>query len=78
MTCKSCGSDRIFNVGGKCSDMFYASCKGRDYDGYVMRGLGIGGGDMINLSYCGNCGKIVGSFPLPVTQLEEENEDELE
>ena len=33
--------------------------------------LGIGGGDYIEFSYCGDCGQIQGDFPLAPTKMEE-------
>lgn len=59
MSCK-CGSQRIVRVGGKVSDMFWAHQRdiGIEYDGYVPRGLGIGGGDYIEFKYCLDCGQI--------------------
>lgn len=69
MACK-CGSDRIVKVNGKTSDMCSAQYKGRSKDG-VPYSLGIGGGDYIDFAYCLDCGKIQGSFPIPVEDTNE-------
>jgi hypothetical protein len=50
--------------------MFGACIGNNDHDGYVPNDLGIGGGDYIQFSYCMDCGKIQGSFPLPPSKLE--------
>ena len=59
MICE-CGSERLIEVGGKCSDLFYAYQPNidKEYDGYVPRGIGIGGGDDIQFTYCLDCGQI--------------------
>ncbi len=64
MSCK-CGSQRIVKVGGKVSDMFYATQQdiGVEYDGYVPSTLGIGAGDYIDFAYCLDCGQIQGWAP---------------
>jgi hypothetical protein len=39
---------------------------GEPYDpNYVRSDIGIGGGDYVSFQYCGNCGQIVGKFPIP-------------
>ena len=79
MSCK-CTTPRIATVSGKCSDLCFVTIAGKDYNGYVPSDMGIGGGDMIQFTYCLNCGQIQGSdFPLPeceVEQLEDNEEDE--
>lgn len=75
MICK-CGSDRIAEVQVKCSDRFYIFSNGKQHDGYVPNDLGIGGGDYIEFDYCLDCGQIQGDFPLPVTKLEQSNQDD--
>lgn len=70
MKCDKCESDRIAQVGAKCSDRFDLSIKKANYDGYVPGGFGIGVGDYIRFSLCLNCGKLQGRFPLPPTQIE--------
>jgi hypothetical protein len=34
-----------------------------EHDGYVPYGLGIGGGDMIGILLCMNCGTVQGTWP---------------
>lgn len=64
MSCKNCNSDRVASVCGKTSDMCFFSIRDKSHDGYVPRGVGIGGGDYIDFSYCLNCGQIQDSFPV--------------
>ena len=70
MACQHCNGTRVLRVNAKTSDMFTARMSGIDYDGYVPRDIGIGGGDYIDFKYCLDCGRIQGTFPLPVTELE--------
>lgn len=39
--------------------------EGFSHDGYVPDGLGIGGGDYLNFSFCLDCGQMQGEFPVP-------------
>ena len=56
----------IIHFGGKVSDMFYMSVDDKDgnelieHDGYVPSGLGLGGGDYIELAIDNDTGHIVG------------------
>jgi len=67
--CKQCGGIRIMRISAKCSDRFYA-CMGQtpdevEYQGYVLSGAGIGGGDYVEFDYCLDCGQIQGDqFPI--------------
>lgn len=67
MTCK-CGSRRIYGVSAKCSDTCTFWSKNgpsaQRMEGYVPDDAGIGGGDYIEFSYCLDCGRIQGDFPL--------------
>ena len=81
--CTACKSDRIVNIGGKCSDMCNGNYKGVDIDGYVPYDIGVGGGDYLEFSFCLNCGTIQGKFPIEgepefyvEAQEEMENDDE--
>jgi hypothetical protein len=64
-TCDQCGATRLLSVSAKCSDMCSVvdMNDGREEHGYVPRGVGIGGGDYVELTYCLQCGKIQGEFP---------------
>ena len=64
MACQKCNSERIIEVGGKCSDRFHAYIGDKETSGYVDSDLGIGGGDYIEIRYCMDCGQIQGEFPL--------------
>jgi hypothetical protein len=76
MSCKKCNSERIAFVGGKTSDRSWGSIGSNEFDGYVPRDLGIGGGDFIKISYCLDCGQIQGNFPLPKTELETPDDED--
>jgi len=73
ITCQRCGSERIADVGAKCSDCcFLRVGDGREHDGYVPGGLGIGGGDYVEFYWCLECGQIQGdAFPVPQEAVEE-------
>lgn len=64
LKCIKCSSHRLLTINGKVSDMFSAYDEVIDYDGYVPKGLGIGGGDYISFQYCLNCGQIQNKFPI--------------
>jgi len=66
MNCQRCNSNLILNIGGKCSDMFFASFQDAEYDGYVPENWNIGGGDYIYIDFCTKCGQIQGEFPINV------------
>jgi len=64
MKCKKCKSENIIDIKGKCKDMFYATYKNKEYEGYVPYDLNIGSDDYIEFKYCANCGQIFGDFPI--------------
>jgi hypothetical protein len=76
MPCTRCNSQRIAQLTAKCSDLCSIGIEGttKEHDGYVPKDMNIGGGDYVCLNYCLECGQIQGKFPLPTTELEE-NED---
>lgn len=76
MTCDKCGSKRIFQFSGKCSDLFNVHIGNHDHDGYVPGDLGLGSGDYLEGDLCGDCGKLQGKFPLKKTALERGEEEE--
>lgn len=64
MKCK-CGSKRIISVSGKCSDMCVLAYYGTEICGYVPQGVGISNNeDYLDFSFCLDCGKIQGEFPI--------------
>ena len=80
MKCKSCGSERVLEVGAHASDMFYWNIDIRNEDGhlvehegegYLPREFGIGGGDDLRIQLCLDCGQEQGQYPRPVTTFEE-------
>lgn len=68
--CQRCGGHRLARVLAHCSDMCGVEVSGRRHHGYVPRGLGIGGGDDVQFTYCLDCGQMQGLFPLTRTLLE--------
>lgn len=70
ITCARCDSDRIACVEAKCSDLCNVWVLDKEHDGYVPHDLGIGGGDNVEFSYCMNCGQMMGTFPLPLAEIE--------
>ena len=65
MKCQRCESDRVLETRGKTSDLFMATWKGKDYDGYVLRGVGLGDNeDYMDVPLCLECGQVQGKFPV--------------
>lgn len=66
----------ILTISGKCSDMFSANYSDDDgcveYDGYVPRNLGIGGGDYIELNIDMETGLILNWKPKTKQQVLDE------
>lgn len=69
--CQRCESVRIASISSKSSDMNFVRIGENKEDGYVPSDMGIGGGDYIRFEWCFDCGQIQGTFPLPMTELEE-------
>ncbi len=65
-TCQSCGAVSIVEVCAKTSDMCVMKHLHREYDGYVLRDMGVGEGDYIEFDFCTRCGQIQGEFPKPI------------
>jgi hypothetical protein len=77
MSCKKCGSKRIVDMSAKCSDCCWVNMVGgRGEDGYVPSGMGIGGGDYVEMRWCLDCGQIQGEFPLEKCELEQDDSEE--
>lgn len=74
MSCQRCGSDRVAEIGAKCSDCCGMNYKNYNHDGYVPGDLGIGGGDYVEFKWCLECGQIQGEFPVADPELEDEEE----
>lgn len=66
MPCQNCKSERIAEISAKSSDLNHIAVGNKETDGYVTEGLGIGGGDYVDFSWCLECGQIQGSFPVEI------------
>lgn len=76
MAC-TCGSSRHARVSAKTDDRAcVAIVGGRAVGGYPPSDMGIGGGDYVNFTYCLDCGRIQGKWPLPPCELEQPEEEE--
>ncbi len=76
--CDSCSSERLLSVLSRASDCHHLEYKGKEHQGYMLNGLGIGSGDDTQFVLCLECGKVQGKFPIPdenISFLEEEEED---
>ena len=66
----------VLEVNAKCSDMCVVTLNGKDKNGYVPSGLGIGGGDYIEFKLCLLCGRVLGNtFPVPQADIDEAFEE---
>ena len=75
-----CDSERIVQISAKCSDLCVVSMPylDREHEGDIPDDLGIGGADMVELSFCLECGMLQGEYPRDKTELEQQDEDEEE
>jgi hypothetical protein len=64
MECQRCESEQIARFRAKCSDLCFVGFMDKEYWGYVPSGIGIGGGDYIELNICIKCGQVQGKFPI--------------
>ena len=56
-----CAHSRRLSVDAKCNDMCSMLFpNGRETDGYVIRGIGLGGGDYVKFEVCIDCKVILG------------------
>ena len=66
--CQHCASTRLLSVTAKCSDLFTCVIKLgemlKSYTGPVPGDLNIGSDDYLKFSFCLDCGRIQGEFPL--------------
>ena len=76
MACQRCSSKRVADLTAKCSDRCFIQINDNNSSDYVPNDMGIGGGDYVGFEYCLNCGQIQGSFPLPLSKLEEYEEED--
>jgi hypothetical protein len=63
MGCQKCKSEKILRFSGKVSDLFNWDLPDREGDGYVPKGIGLGGGDYVKGDLCLDCGQLQGEWP---------------
>lgn len=74
MDCTQCGSFRVAIINSYGRDCQYFSIGNKEHQGYGYEGSGLASGDSLGFNYCMNCGQIQNvKFPLPITELEEED-----
>lgn len=76
VSCQKCNSHRVADVSTKGSDLSFYSLGDREHDGYLPDGVGIGGGDYLEMTYCLDCGQIQGKWPLPISAFETREDEE--
>jgi len=76
MNCQSCDSSRVAVLTSKANDCHFLKLGNKEHVGYLPRGLGIGGGDYVDIKACLDCGQLQGEWPRPVTDFEDNGEDE--
>jgi hypothetical protein len=55
----------MMSVSAKCSDLCSVTLDGSEHSGYVPNNINIGGGDYVDFDVCANCGQMIGTWPLP-------------
>jgi hypothetical protein len=71
MNCQRCNSQRVIHCYAKANDLAMAQFGKKEHDGYYPEDLGIEGGSEITFDYCLNCGQIQGTWPVPLSLLEQ-------
>lgn len=64
MICDCCGSNRVFSISAKSSDLNFVQYNGVEHDGYAPLVDNICGGDYVDVAICLDCGKTQGNFPV--------------
>ncbi len=72
--CSECGSHKIIKISAECGDRCTVTLGTLSFTGEVPDGFGIGGGEVLYLEYCANCGQIQGDFPLDEPTLDDAEE----
>lgn len=71
MNCQKCGSDRVFGINAKSSDLNFFTFKGVEKDGYAPNVSGVCSGDYVVVVVCLECGQAQGTWPAPDPDFEE-------
>ena len=66
----TCSCERLATVKGKTSDRCFFAVGDLYRSDYVPDDVGIGGGDYLSFSYCLNCGRIQGQFPISLETIQ--------
>ena len=61
--CITCDKNTLVEVCSKSSDLNHFQHRHREYDGYVLKGMGIGEGDYVQFTFCTECGQMQGNWP---------------
>lgn len=68
--CDRCSGNRVALISAKSDDRCFVELNGNEKIGYPPSDMLIKRSDMIEFSYCLDCGKIQGNFPLETCDLE--------
>lgn len=72
MPCQRCSSERVLFVQSHADDRQFWILNGNSGEGYLPYDFGIGGGDDVTMNLCLDCGQVQGKFPLPKTEMEQD------
>lgn len=61
-----CEHKRKLYVSGKCDDRVSVSTSTDAHHGYMIEGIGLGGGDYIRLEICMDCQRVIGLAPASI------------
>jgi len=79
MKCQRCESTAVADITAKCSDCCFVRLGEKERQGYLSTGLGVGGGDYVEFTWCLHCGQIQGrAFPVLREAIEAAFEEEEE
>ena len=71
VSCQRCKSHRVATATSHGSDMQSFSMGSVDHSGYLPSDVGIGGNDDLEIEYCLDCGQLQGTWPLPLSAIEQ-------
>ena len=71
--CQECGSNRIFTLSAKSSDLNFWNYHGHEHDGYLPYINNVCGGDYTDIIVCLECGQLQGKWPVEGPQREDDD-----